>query len=161
MGTGRRPLHLVIPRGRRHRLRHALAELRVLAAGLRAGAAAVRELLALQSSDWAFMVARELAVPYARERFAGIDRPYAGWMTRCERGPLRACGAPRCRPRSTHSPADLFYSQRSVFGASRIRIMRAGTPPTTAFAGTSLVTTALVPMIALSPTLTPRSTQAP
>jgi 1,4-alpha-glucan branching enzyme len=47
------------------------AELRVLAAGPRAGAAAVRELLALQSSDWAFMVARGLAVPYARERFAG------------------------------------------------------------------------------------------
>jgi 1,4-alpha-glucan branching enzyme len=47
------------------------AELRVLAAGPHAGAAAVRELLALQSSDWAFMVARGLAVPYARERFAG------------------------------------------------------------------------------------------
>ncbi|MFI5009283.1 MAG: 1,4-alpha-glucan branching protein domain-containing protein, partial [Solirubrobacterales bacterium] len=47
------------------------AELRVLAAGSRAGAAAARELLALQSSDWAFMVARGLAVPYARERFAG------------------------------------------------------------------------------------------
>jgi 1,4-alpha-glucan branching enzyme len=47
------------------------AELRVLAAGPHAGAAAARELLALQSSDWAFMVARGLAVPYARERFAG------------------------------------------------------------------------------------------
>jgi 1,4-alpha-glucan branching enzyme len=46
------------------------AELRTLAAGPRAGAAALRELLALQSSDWAFMVSRELAVPYARERFA-------------------------------------------------------------------------------------------
>jgi 1,4-alpha-glucan branching enzyme len=46
------------------------AELRTLAAGERAGPAALRELLALQSSDWAFMVARELAVPYARERFA-------------------------------------------------------------------------------------------
>jgi 1,4-alpha-glucan branching enzyme len=47
------------------------AELQVLAAGSRAGAAAVRELLALQASDWAFMVARRIAVPYARERFAG------------------------------------------------------------------------------------------
>jgi 1,4-alpha-glucan branching enzyme len=47
------------------------AELRTLAAGHRVGAAALRELLALQSSDWAFMVSRELAVPYARERFAG------------------------------------------------------------------------------------------
>lgn len=47
------------------------AELRTLAAGDQAGEAALRELLALQSSDWAFMVSRELAVPYARERFAG------------------------------------------------------------------------------------------
>jgi 1,4-alpha-glucan branching enzyme len=52
------------------------AELRVVAAstrgeGSRAGAAAVRELLALQASDWTFMVSRGLAVPYARERFAG------------------------------------------------------------------------------------------
>jgi 1,4-alpha-glucan branching enzyme len=47
------------------------AELRTLAAGERANAAALRELLALQSSDWAFMISRELAVPYARERFAG------------------------------------------------------------------------------------------
>ena len=47
------------------------AELRTLAAGRDAGAAALRELLALQSSDWAFMASRELAVPYARERFEG------------------------------------------------------------------------------------------
>ncbi|HEV3095315.1 MAG TPA: 1,4-alpha-glucan branching protein domain-containing protein [Solirubrobacteraceae bacterium] len=47
------------------------AELRVLAAGREAGPAALRELLALQASDWAFMVSRELAVPYARERFEG------------------------------------------------------------------------------------------
>jgi 1,4-alpha-glucan branching enzyme len=37
----------------------------------RVGPAAVRELLALQSSDWAFMISRDLAVPYARERFDG------------------------------------------------------------------------------------------
>ncbi len=46
------------------------AELRTLAAGRAAGGAALRELLALQASDWAFMVSRGLAVPYARERFA-------------------------------------------------------------------------------------------
>jgi 1,4-alpha-glucan branching enzyme len=46
-------------------------ELQTLAAGPDAGAAALRELLALQASDWAFMVSRGLAVPYARERFAG------------------------------------------------------------------------------------------
>ena len=47
------------------------AELEVLAAGERAGAAAVRELLALQASDWPFMVSRDIAAPYAHERFAG------------------------------------------------------------------------------------------
>jgi 1,4-alpha-glucan branching enzyme len=47
------------------------AELRTLAAGREASDTAIRELLALQASDWAFMVSRELAVPYARERFAG------------------------------------------------------------------------------------------
>jgi 1,4-alpha-glucan branching enzyme len=46
-------------------------ELEVVNAGAQAGTAAVRELLALQASDWAFMVSRGLAVPYARERFEG------------------------------------------------------------------------------------------
>ena len=30
----------------------------------------MRELLALQSSDWAFLVTRDIAGPYPRERFA-------------------------------------------------------------------------------------------
>jgi 1,4-alpha-glucan branching enzyme len=47
------------------------AELQVVAAGAGAGPAATRELLALQASDWAFMLSRGLAVPYARERFEG------------------------------------------------------------------------------------------
>jgi 1,4-alpha-glucan branching enzyme len=49
------------------------AELETLAAATAgtAGPAAVRELLALQASDWAFMVSRGVAVPYARERFDG------------------------------------------------------------------------------------------
>jgi 1,4-alpha-glucan branching enzyme len=46
------------------------AELRVLAAGAGVDARAVRELLALQSSDWAFLVSQRLAAPYARERAA-------------------------------------------------------------------------------------------
>jgi 1,4-alpha-glucan branching enzyme len=54
------------------------AELEVLAAGGRAGSAAIRELLALQASDWPFMVSRDISVPYARERFeghrAGLER---------------------------------------------------------------------------------------
>jgi len=47
------------------------AELEVLRAGPGAGAVAVRELLALQASDWPFLISRELAAPYARERFEG------------------------------------------------------------------------------------------
>ncbi|MBJ7518089.1 MAG: DUF1957 domain-containing protein [Solirubrobacteraceae bacterium] len=46
------------------------AELRVIAAGARADDRAVRELLALQSSDWAFMTYRDLSAPYAAERVA-------------------------------------------------------------------------------------------
>jgi 1,4-alpha-glucan branching enzyme len=47
------------------------AELSLLRAGHGAGTAALRALLALQSSDWAFMIARKLAASYAQERFAG------------------------------------------------------------------------------------------
>jgi 1,4-alpha-glucan branching enzyme len=45
------------------------AELHIVASGEAAGPAAVRELLALQASDWPFMVSRGIAEPYARERF--------------------------------------------------------------------------------------------
>jgi 1,4-alpha-glucan branching enzyme len=44
------------------------AELSVTNAGAAAGPGAVRELLALQSSDWAFMISRGLAGPYPAER---------------------------------------------------------------------------------------------
>jgi 1,4-alpha-glucan branching enzyme len=58
------------------------AELSTLAASERVGSAALRELLALQSSDWAFMVSRDLARPYAQERFEGhraaLERALAG-----------------------------------------------------------------------------------
>ncbi len=49
------------------------AELRTVAAARagRADARAARELLALQSSDWAFLVSQDLAEPYGRERAAG------------------------------------------------------------------------------------------
>jgi 1,4-alpha-glucan branching enzyme len=50
------------------------AELEVLAAGASAGPAAIRELLALQASDWPFMVSRGLAAPYALERMEGHER---------------------------------------------------------------------------------------
>jgi 1,4-alpha-glucan branching enzyme len=68
------------------------AELRTVAAAAvgSAGPAAVRELLALQASDWAFMVSRELAVPYALERFerhrAALERALADGPAASEAG---------------------------------------------------------------------------
>jgi 1,4-alpha-glucan branching enzyme len=53
------------------------AELELVAAGTSAGTAAARELLALQASDWPFMISREQAAPYARERFEGHRRQLA------------------------------------------------------------------------------------
>jgi 1,4-alpha-glucan branching enzyme len=47
------------------------AELEVVAAGERVSTGAVRELLALQASDWPFMISREIAMPYAYARFEG------------------------------------------------------------------------------------------
>jgi len=44
------------------------AELETIAAQPRAGRTALRELLALQSSDWAFMLTRGVASPYASKR---------------------------------------------------------------------------------------------
>jgi 1,4-alpha-glucan branching enzyme len=58
------------------------AELRITGAGAQPSSAAVRELLALQSSDWAFMVSRDLAGPYPLERADGhaaeLERALAG-----------------------------------------------------------------------------------
>jgi 1,4-alpha-glucan branching enzyme len=57
------------------------AELRVVAAGASAPDRALRELLALQSSDWAFLAARRLAGDYPLERAAaheaGLDAALA------------------------------------------------------------------------------------
>jgi 1,4-alpha-glucan branching enzyme len=60
------------------------AELGVLAAGSSAGKAAVRHLLALQASDWPFMISRGLTVPYARERFEGHRRGLVGALAAAE-----------------------------------------------------------------------------
>ena len=46
------------------------AELSALAAEERVSDEAARQLLALQSSDWAFLVSRDLAAPYGRDRAA-------------------------------------------------------------------------------------------
>lgn len=58
------------------------AELRVVAAGAAVSPRATRELLALQSSDWAFMVTRDLAGDYPVDRARGhreaLDAALAG-----------------------------------------------------------------------------------
>jgi len=58
------------------------AELRVLAAAGAPSDRTLRELLALQSSDWAFLDARRLAGPYPRQRadghFEALERSLAG-----------------------------------------------------------------------------------
>jgi 1,4-alpha-glucan branching enzyme len=58
------------------------AELRVVARGAATGKRALRELLALQASDWAFLSSRDAAGPYARERheahLAAFDEALAG-----------------------------------------------------------------------------------
>jgi 1,4-alpha-glucan branching enzyme len=54
--------------------RQRAAELRALAAADGAGERALRELLALQSSDWAFLAANGTAGPYPLERAAAHER---------------------------------------------------------------------------------------
>jgi 1,4-alpha-glucan branching enzyme len=65
-----------------HAWRGRTAELRLVAAGQRAGARAVRELLALQSSDWAFLAGRQLAGDYPHRRavahLEAMERALAG-----------------------------------------------------------------------------------
>jgi 1,4-alpha-glucan branching enzyme len=73
------------------------AELRLVAAGNGAGAVAARELLALQSSDWAFLISRDLAADYGRRRAAlhaeALDAALAGAP-----GPGPRGLATRCAP---------------------------------------------------------------
>jgi 1,4-alpha-glucan branching enzyme len=79
------------------------AELALIASGERAGTTAARELLALQASDWPFMVSRGIAEPYARERFACHQRAFAAAI---ERGP----DAPPSDVRNLAVDADLAYA---------------------------------------------------
>jgi 1,4-alpha-glucan branching enzyme len=61
------------------------AELRVVAAGAAAPDRALRELLALQSSDWAFLATAGTAGPYPRERAAGHAAALAAALAGGER----------------------------------------------------------------------------
>ena len=83
------------------------AELRALAAAQRGevGRAAARELLALQASDWTFMVSRGVAVPYARERFEGHRQALEEALAQG----LRA-GEERLRGLATHADPALLLA---------------------------------------------------
>jgi 2-polyprenyl-3-methyl-5-hydroxy-6-metoxy-1,4-benzoquinol methylase len=120
---------------------------------------------AIAARDFALLPARgrRPAAP-ARER-----RPIASLLLAPPGRPLEraldflavcraTCGSQR---RRSALSASIQSPQRNVFGASRMRMTRAGTPPTTALSGTSRVHTAFVPITELSPTLTPRRMQAP
>jgi 1,4-alpha-glucan branching enzyme len=71
------------------------AELNVVCAGERAGVTAVRELLALQASDWPFMVSRGLAGPYPHERFDAHRRALSQALDRTSGGDEAKAGGPR------------------------------------------------------------------
>src|SRR5439155_7885935 len=101
----------------------------------------------------------------ARGRAAGPPGPerLAGVLVarRDGLGPHRASAGSPAPRRAGYRGASAGVDQRSRRGRGRIRMTCAGTPATTALSGTSLVTTALVPTIALSPIVTPRRTHAP
>jgi 1,4-alpha-glucan branching enzyme len=83
------------------------AELATVAAarGGGADARAVRELLALQSSDWAFLVSRDLAEPYGRERAAGHrDALEAALAAPGACDPLVRSLAPQATPAALREP---------------------------------------------------------
>ena len=64
------------------------AELRAFAPGTRPGPRALRELLALQSSDWAFLVTRGTAGAYPRERFDGHLSAFEAALAEPESDPV-------------------------------------------------------------------------
>jgi 1,4-alpha-glucan branching enzyme len=74
--------------------RQRAAELRVLASGAQPSARALRELLALQSSDWAFLISSGMAGDYPAERFEGHEAALEA--------ALRGVGEPQLRSLAPH-----------------------------------------------------------
>ncbi len=139
LGRGRRPLDVVGPAVAEMAFAARAAELRAAAPPVaRASAAAVRELLALQASDWPFMViardrravrARALRRPPRGARAGARGRRRDGGDARAAlREPRRSTPtAPRAPPLRAARLRALTPSA-SCAGASRMRITRAGTP---------------------------------
>ena len=76
------------------------AELRAVAGRRELDASAVRELLALQSSDWTFVVSERLAEPYGRERFGA----HADALAAALDGGAPAAGPRGLAPGATAAP---------------------------------------------------------
>ena len=74
------------------------------------------------------------------------------------RQPAASADTPRTATRPARLPPD--YSQRMDWGALRMRMRLAGTPPSTELAGKSLVTTALVPTMLIALCGTPLDSSA-
>ena len=77
--------------------RQRAAELRAVAAGPGVPARALRELLALQSSDWAFLATARTAGDYPLERATGHEAAFAAGAGG-RRGRRRCAGSPRTWP---------------------------------------------------------------
>ena len=113
-------------------------------------------------SDWAFMVSRGLAVPYARERFDATAVARAGARGRRGRRSRRAGVFWRCMPIPCRA-AGLLISlpaqrlRRLAHGGSRAL----GRQKRSRWREPRSATTALVPITLSSPTVTPRRTHAP
>ena len=135
LGQGRRPVDLVgAARSPSWRSRRARPSSRCVAAGAAAGAAAVRELLALQASDWAFMVSREPrravraralrgAPSGARARARSRGRRQRARRLRNLAVHADRSRAARALSSSASAPARRgTHSQRIERGASRMRI---------------------------------------
>ena len=103
--------------------------------GRRAGARALRELLALQASDWAFMVSRDLAGPYPRERAAGhrrgARRGAAARLWGAARPPKPRAGrsprpaSPSCEPSHPDPVLGVPAADRGRPGSPRAQALRA------------------------------------
>ena len=110
------------------------AELRVVAAGARGRrCGAVRELLALQSSDWAFLATGSSPAPYPRERAAGHA---AALRAALAADPRRRARAAQPRPARVRGATARALSPRRRFGRRR-RARRTSTADSSGAIGTA------------------------
>jgi 1,4-alpha-glucan branching enzyme len=90
------------------------AELRVLRASSHVGDRALRELLALQSSDWAFLISRGGAGDYPLQRFAGHCDALEAVLAGAEGGGESEGEAERGHDANAHAHADADAAVRNL-----------------------------------------------